>query len=204
MELTNKKILFFGDSVTDTWKDFNKDYKFGAGYVSYVESMFKLGSNNNITFVNKGIGGNKTTDLLNRIDKDVLEEKPDIVFLLIGINDVWHPFDEGKKVDTIKPVENIKKIVDILKDNNIKVIVLTPFLFVINDMFKGLKKYFNKFMDNLYEYLIKEEIEYLDTFEALDIVGETLGYEAITLDSVHPSILGHGVIAEMIFEYLKK
>ena len=66
--LFNKKIIFFGDSITDANRLLNPKYPNGFGYVSMINDDYAINhSYANITIVNKGISGNKTGDLLNRI-----------------------------------------------------------------------------------------------------------------------------------------
>ena len=93
-------ILFFGDSVTDTGRD--RDAKAGApngwgmGYVYQIAAY--LGAQDpadELVFTNKGVGGNRVADLEKRLKTDVLDEEPDIVSILIGVNDVWRHFDSG-------------------------------------------------------------------------------------------------------------
>lgn len=79
--------------------------------------------------VNKGIGGQKAEDLVRRFDRDVIQLKPAVVTISIGINDVWHrlktPHDE-KVLAAYK--ENVAKMVDQAQKAGIKVILLTPTL----------------------------------------------------------------------------
>lgn len=78
------RIIFLGDSITQG----------GGGPKGYItltqqgidEKLKDLG----ITTVNAGISGNKVPDLQGRLQKDVLDKKPTVVIIYIGINDVWH------------------------------------------------------------------------------------------------------------------
>ena len=79
--LFNKKIIFFGDSITDANRLLNPKYPNGFGYVSMITDDYAINHNYaNITIVNKGISGNKTSDLLNRINEDVLSENEGISY----------------------------------------------------------------------------------------------------------------------------
>ncbi len=74
-------MVFLGDSITAA----------EPGYVSFIREMLdSLYPERRIEVVNKGVGGNKVTDLLERVDRDVLALEPDWVSISIGINDVWH------------------------------------------------------------------------------------------------------------------
>lgn len=74
-------IVFLGDSITQA----------ANGYVSIVASMIgALAPDIRVNCINAGIGGHKVTDMLARVDKDVLAHDPDWVTLSVGVNDVWH------------------------------------------------------------------------------------------------------------------
>jgi lysophospholipase L1-like esterase len=77
-----RRIIFFGDSITELGVKPN-------GYVSIVrDSLRALGTEAEI--IGEGISGNKVTDLQRRLTKDIIAKRPGIVFIYIGINDVWH------------------------------------------------------------------------------------------------------------------
>ncbi len=78
MTSAKKRIVFFGDSITEMGN-------MPGGYVSIVRDSLK-----NFEIIGTGISGNKVSDLEKRLRKDVLDKKPDCVVMYIGINDVWH------------------------------------------------------------------------------------------------------------------
>ena len=89
----NTVIVFAGDSVTDADKANTYD-RAGNGYVRLVRNYLRAFRPQEwYKVVNAGISGNTTRDLLARWDKDVAGENPDVIFCLIGINDVWRHFD---------------------------------------------------------------------------------------------------------------
>lgn len=88
----DKKLLFIGDSITDCGR-VNDPEQMGSGYVRMIRDWL-LASNPSTApvVINKGIGGHKVTDLQARWQADVLDEKPDILSVKIGVNDVWHAY----------------------------------------------------------------------------------------------------------------
>lgn len=89
-------ILFQGDSITDAGRDRQKELpnharSFGSGYACLAASWL-LGElpEKGLTIYNRGISGNKVFQLAERWDKDCLLLKPDVVSILIGVNDYWH------------------------------------------------------------------------------------------------------------------
>ena len=84
-----QKILFTGDSITDCGRSTSGNINFlGHGYPIFIASL--LGANMpelELTFINTGISGNRVCDLRDRWQQDVINHKPDVVSILIGIND---------------------------------------------------------------------------------------------------------------------
>src|SRR5438874_1049209 len=78
------KIIFFGDSLTE----------FGmqpGGYINRIKEILRNERiEENYTIIGSGVGGNKIYDLYLRLEKDILIKDPNIVVMLIGVNDVWH------------------------------------------------------------------------------------------------------------------
>ncbi|MGG3623441.1 SGNH/GDSL hydrolase family protein [Bacillus gobiensis] len=88
------KVLFIGDSITESGK-FGDPEGIGNGYVSII-NMYVKEHYEDVTILNKGIGGNRVTDLERRWERDVLQENPDWLSISIGINDVWRQIDNPK------------------------------------------------------------------------------------------------------------
>jgi lysophospholipase L1-like esterase len=201
IKLNGKTIVFYGDSITDSCKNFNKNHPYGAGYVNMIKSELDVFFPDiNVTIYNEGIGGNKTSDLINRFDDDVKSKNPDLVFLLIGINDIWHPYDAKLTPNINKIIENIDIICNKIKNIDSNLVILTPFLFPTDDFFKGLMPYFNQLLDKLYLYINNNKYDFIDTYS---IMKNNSNLE-LTKDSIHPTIYGHSIIAQAIVNYLKK
>ncbi len=110
-----QKVAFLGDSITaGGWGS-------PGGYVRLViDGLVKEGVT--VTPIPAGVGGHKSTDMLARLDNDVLTKKPDWMFLSCGVNDVWHGAN-GVPLDAYKA--NITSIVDRAKAQSVTVIILT-------------------------------------------------------------------------------
>ena len=84
------KILFFGDSITDMARSREKDgnaFGYGMGYVNSVSSTLKYEDPTKYEIINRGISGNRVVDLYARIKADVWNHNPDLISILIGVND---------------------------------------------------------------------------------------------------------------------
>ena len=125
------KIVFQGDSITDAGRDRRNYHDMGYGYPKYAaEQISKLFPDTEIEFINQGIGGNRTCQLFDRLYPDAIEFQPDIISILIGINDIWHRHDE-KRIETTdaQVATNYRAILErIRRQTNAKIVMLSPFL----------------------------------------------------------------------------
>ena len=117
----NDRIVFFGDSITELGVKPN-------GYISLLRQKFDQNDKTkNVETIGAGISGHKVPDLLARVQRDVLSKNPTIVFLYIGINDVWHsvlPGHFGTPPDEYKA--GLISLVNQMKTSGIRVILCTP------------------------------------------------------------------------------
>lgn len=114
------RVVFFGDSITQQ----------GAGPKGFILKMDSIirgeGLGENYELIGAGISGNKVYDLYLRMETDVLDKKPDLVVIYIGINDVWHKRTAGTGTDQDRYERFYRAIIKKLQDKNIKVVVCTP------------------------------------------------------------------------------
>ena len=124
------KILFQGDSITDASRNRNADGARGHGYATLVSAKLSFENPNEYEFVNRGISGNRVTDLLARIQCDMINLKPDVMSILIGVNDVWHEinYQNGVNTELFEVVYNL--LIAELKSAlpNLRIIILEPFV----------------------------------------------------------------------------
>lgn len=131
------RIVFWGDSITDAAR--NRDpvrdtsgytrYT-GCGYVRLIESALGCDFPEEYEVLNRGVSGNRIVDLYARIKADLINLKPDVISILIGINDVWHEYTHQNGVDAEKfeLVYDwiIQEIQEALPDA--KILLLEPFV----------------------------------------------------------------------------
>src|SRR5687768_15255030 len=94
----NSKLVMIGDSITDAGRKQpigeGRNEATGRGYVAQVETLLNtVYPQLAIRVVNVGTSGNTVRDLKNRWQTDVIDQKPDWLSVMIGINDVWRQFD---------------------------------------------------------------------------------------------------------------
>jgi lysophospholipase L1-like esterase len=115
-----KKIVFFGDSITQAGVK-------PGGYITRINDLIsKEGKSDQFELIGAGIGGNKIYDLYLRIDDDVIAKSPDVVFIYVGVNDVWHKRSFGTGTDPDKFEKFYSAVISKLQAKNIKVVLCTP------------------------------------------------------------------------------
>ena len=130
------KILFQGDSVTDAGRDRSQSSDMGFGYPKYASAMIEDAFPDiDFAFVNLGISGNRTEDLVARMQSDFIEIQPDIVSIMIGINDVWHHYAFSCTYTSGEAFEqNYTTLLEEIKQKtNAKIMIIQPFLIDVPD-----------------------------------------------------------------------
>ena len=115
-----KRVIFFGDSITQAGVK-------PGGYITRIgEMLTKQNKAADYELIGAGIGGNKVYDLFLRMDDDVLAKQPDLVFIYVGVNDVWHKRTYGTGTDPDKFMKFYEGLIRKLQAANTKVVLCTP------------------------------------------------------------------------------
>lgn len=198
-------VLFQGDSITDAGREKQRELpnsgsSFGGGY-AFLAASHLLNSfpEQKLTIYNRGISGNKVFQLADRWDKDCLDLKPNVLSILIGVNDYWHKRD-GKYDGTVEIYENdYMQLLERTKKAfpNVKLVLCEPFYVletraVDETWVEPMKKY----------QAAAKRVS--DAFDTLWVPYQTVFDEAIkhapgtywTGDGVHPSMAGAQLMAE--------
>jgi lysophospholipase L1-like esterase len=108
----------------------------GNGYPKYAAKLIaEAHPELDIEFINLGISGNRTDQLFDRMSKDLIDLKPDIVSILIGINDIWHRYGNERVMTTDEQIEvNYRAILErIRRETDAKIVMLTPYILDCED-----------------------------------------------------------------------
>lgn len=196
-----KKIIFFGDSITEMGARDN-------GYI--VQATRMLHTPGNYALMGAGIGGNKVYDLYLRLDKDVLEKKPDAVFIYIGVNDVWHKALTHTGTDADKFRRFYQAIIDKLMQASIKPVLCTPA--VIGEKQRGgntMDKELDLYADIIRSLAGENQCPLVDlrnlfmNYYALNNAGN-IDKGLLTTDGVHLNDKGNELVAGAMLECLAK
>ena len=194
----NSVVLFQGDSVTDAGRDRDDINSFGQGYPLMAASMFAANHPTmNVTFINKGVSGDRTTELMARWQEDCIDLKPDVVSILIGINDCWRRFDNNNPMWEDDFHYNYKSLLTQVKEKlNAKIILMEPFLLPYPEDRKQWRVDLDPKIHKVRELAKEFNAIYipLDGIFAQMSVGKEDGFWSA--DGVHPSDAGHALIAK--------
>ena len=201
-----KTLLMAGDSVTDAGRDRSigiGTHSLGNGYVSCLaQLLINHNKENEITLINRGVSGNTIKDLRSRWKNDVLDLNPDWISIMIGINDVWRQFD-SPGLSSISTLDEYEKCLDRLILSTInsveKIIVMTPFL-VEPNYSDPMRMMVDAYVKVVRQLTVRKGLVLVDTQNKFDLAMTIIKPVVLAEDRIHPTIVGHNLIAEAFME----
>lgn len=195
------KILFYGDSITDAGRDRTDPHNLGPGYPAKIAEWLAINQlEKTFEVINRGIGGDRTNELLERIEEDCLDEKPDLVSLLVGINDTWHNL-EGKTFATAEEAHrfevNYRSLVDQILQLGKPLIILEPYLLPHPKERLQWRVDLDSKIQIIRQIALEHHLPFVPLDGILHSYAVDLGCQAITgEDGVHPTDLGFELITK--------
>ena len=128
------RILFQGDSITDAGRDKRNYHNMGNGYPKFASKLIaEAHPEIEFDFINLGISGNRTDQLFDRLYPDAIALQPDVISILIGINDIWHR--KSNILTTDAQIElNYRTILTLLRERtNAKIVMIAPYVLDAED-----------------------------------------------------------------------
>lgn len=198
------RVVFAGDSVTDMGSaqpvgEGNFE-TLGVGYVRIIESMLAVWYPElNIRITNSGVSGNKSRDLLERFDRDVVSLNPDWVSICIGINDVWRQFDAPAFKDSSglpeEYKENLEKMILAVKNKVKGIFILSPY-YIESNREDAMRKRMDEYVAICEELAEKHNCIFVN-FQALyERFCQIQHSSYIAWDRVHPNQKGAMLMAK--------
>ena len=125
-----KHIVFQGDSITDARRARDVEEYLGSGYPTMVAGDLGVKYPGVYSCVNRGVSGNRIVDVYARIKMDLWNLEPDVLSILIGVNDVWHEAGNRNGVDAVRFEKMYRILVEDTKERfpDIRILVLEPFV----------------------------------------------------------------------------
>lgn len=202
--LGNRTILFQGDSITDAGRNRddvnpNSSGAMGSGY-AFIASSELLYENpgKNLKFYNKGVSGDKVYQLADRWEEDCLSIKPDVLSILVGVNDYWHVTKHGYKGTIETYITDYTALLErtLAALPNVKIIIGEPFaisgISAVDDSWFPDFDAYRQAAKDLSQKFNTRFIPYQKIFE--EAIKKAPG-SYWTPDGVHPSLAGSQLMA---------
>jgi len=178
-----KRVVFMGDSITESWISFDSGFFSGKQYID------------------RGISGQTTPQMLIRFQQDVISLKPSVVVILAGINDIA---ENTGPIPLEKVFENIVAMVELAKKHKIKVVlssVLPAYDFPWRPGMQPAEKVI-KLNTMIRSYCTQHNIVYVDYYSKM--VDERKGLDKkYTEDGVHPTLAGYKIMEPLVEKAIK-
>lgn len=198
----NDIILFQGDSITDGNRGRNQDLNHihGHGYQYILASeMYADNFDKNIDIINRGISGNRISDIQARWQEDCINLRPTILSILIGVNDAHFNFENGTGADP----ESYEKIYRSLLDDALRInpdtliIIMEPFFGTsnISDYNEYMKSHVCEFAVSARKIADEYNAVFVPIQDMFDKYAEATDIFKLLWDGVHPTTGGHQLIA---------
>ena len=199
------KILFQGDSITDAGRDRSDYHELGTGYPFYAAKFLKEAfPSTEFEFVNLGISGDQTKDIVDRLQSDFIDVQPDIVSIHIGVNDTWHRADSRNWLGNDVFEKQYREVLTAIREKtNAKILIIEQFLLPVED-----KAYFRADLNGKIDVTRKLAREFADYYIPLDglfakaCVGEDPYHWSE--DGVHPNKNGSEFIAKLYVDAIRE
>lgn len=196
------RILFQGDSITDAGRSRTDDVPVGVGYPLMVKAFLGFDNPGKYEFLNRGISGDRIVDVYARMKSDIINLKPDVMSILIGVNDVWHEVgDNPNGVDADKYFKIYSMLIEEVKAAlpDLKIMILEPFVMKaekVADYYDMFRPEVEKRAEMAKKIAEKFNLPFIPLQAGFDELAKDAGVTYWLADGVHPTAMGH--------EYIKR
>jgi lysophospholipase L1-like esterase len=197
-----QRVVFIGDSITDCGR---RDLyaPFGNGYMSLVRAFATARwPQRRLTWRNQGISGNTVRDLSIRWEQDAVEERPDWLCVMIGINDVWRAFSD--RVDDAVPIEEYESTLRALlrravDQTGCRLVLADPYL-IEPDRADPHRAASDRYGAVVAALAAEFGAVHVQTQRAFDQVLTWSDPDDWADDRIHPNLPGHAVLADAFLQ----
>lgn len=209
----NMTLLFIGDSITDIKfnKRMSRQIKGANCYPKQVEKELKK-QYRGLKFIYRGTASNRSYHVYDRLTNDCIWEQPDIVVMLIGVNDAWQEYKPEEYTVPRKDsyhlnrpfIPHMKEIYRRLEAElpDTKLIVMLPFLIDTIPEKKPFHIILDQYREQIKELAAPTADAIIDLQQVFDEASEKTPNASLALDGIHPTNLGHQQIAQALLKIL--
>ena len=198
----DSRVLFLGDSITDVKFNFKmmSSIKGRNVYALQLKKHFKKYSSD-IDVEIRGIASNRTYHVYDRLTEDCISLKPDVIIMLIGVNDAWENYVPDRYPPLVRPMEpHIREIYRRIRTElpDTQVLYLMPFMIDSVEEKLPFHKTLDEFRAVLKEIALENNAAVLDLQQVFYDAQKTIEPKKLAIDGIHPTNLGHKVMADAI------
>lgn len=196
-----QKVIFFGDSITEQGAK-------PGGFILRMKDALEKKNIPGYDLIGAGIGGNKVYDLYLRMDDDVLAQSPDIVFIWVGVNDVWHKTMFGTGTDRDKFEKFYTAIINKFLDKNVHLFLVTPAVIGektdYTNQQDGDMNAYSQVIRNLAQKFHTGLVDLREIFHTYELKSNPGNKESgiLTVDRVHLNDAGNQLVADSMLDGL--
>lgn len=194
--------MFIGDSITDV--KFNRRRRFSIKgkeiYALQLKKKLKKYSKN-INVEIKGIASNRTYHIYDRLTNDCINLKPDVIIMLIGVNDAWENYVPEQYPPLLRPMEpHISEIYRRIRTElpDAQVLYLMPFMIDSVEEKMPFHKTLDAFREKLKNIAVANGAKVLDLQKVFNDAQKRIEPNLLAGDGIHPTNLGHKIMADAI------
>ncbi|WKU06184.1 SGNH/GDSL hydrolase family protein [Micromonospora sp. HUAS LYJ1] len=191
------RVLFIGDSITDAGRDRSDPADLGVGWAMMAAAWFTARHpEQRVTFRNRGVGGDRVRDLRARWADDCLALSPQVVSVLIGINDTWRRYSSGEATTVEEFTADYRHLLAATREAlpDVRLVLMEPFLLPVDDD----QRRWRDDLDPKVDAVRKLAAEFDATLLAVQARFDTADVDdrVWTDDGVHLTPPGHAVLAQ--------
>ncbi|WP_309120297.1 SGNH/GDSL hydrolase family protein [Paenibacillus sp.] len=186
-------IVMLGDSITEP----NYHVHGHMNYAGLLHERLLEKFGRHLLAVNAGVSGNTAQNLINRLERDVLRFTPDLVTIMIGINDC------GAAVPLEEYAADLERLIRSIRGQGAEVLLMTPHPLMKEDS-DVASKYttYRQYITEIREVSRNLQVPLCDIYEAWGTLVDPGTHSTLMNDFLHPNELGHRVIADVVFRSL--
>ena len=188
----SKVTVFIGDSVTDCGR--LEVPPFGDGYVFNIANSTRLSGE----IINVGTSGHRLVDLENRWNTDVLAHQPTLVSVAIGINDTWRRYDDNDPTSVEAFEDSYRRVLTATKaQGNPELVLCEPFLLAVRDEMNTWREDLDPKIAVVHKLATEFNAKLVPFDQRFNDLAKEMSMSELAEDGIHPSKLGHQIMAEL-------
>ncbi len=200
-------IIFQGDSITDVGRgrevetDKRPNLQLGGGYPGLVAArQLRYRAADRLEFHNRGISGNRVVDLYARWKRDTLNYQPDIISILIGVNDTWHEAnkEEPNGVEVHRYAQIYRLLLEWTRNvlPEVKLVLMEPFVLPFGAVQENWLEEMRQRREIVATLSRDFDAVFIPCQKILDEACQVMPQEYWLTDGVHPTLAGHQLLAD--------